>query len=237
MTRNQLANRLLRSLIPLGALTLLVTIVGMVAWFGTDDPLGYDEDLVSETGWEIFWDVAATILWIVFLGVLTAGVVVKILARRKERQIQEDAMRYSQLRNWQPISSTSWRNYRRNNVVMSVDRVYKGEFYVLLIDQDGESMPTEGFETPLYALQFGDFLWDNVLSNRTRIEVSEVQETRAQWDRTRMLGPGRSVAPQGEPAGSVMRGQSPVDDRITCPSCKRNLPGHARFCTFCGSSV
>ena len=44
-------------------------------------------------------------------------------------------------------------------------------------------MSTEGFETFGDALQFGDFLWDNLLSHCKRLDVSEVRETHIRWKR------------------------------------------------------
>ena len=119
------------------------------------------------------------------------GGVLKIVGVRSEGRIRRDGMRYAQLHNWQPISDTTWKNYRRDKLIMTVDKMFEANSYMLLVEQDGESVSTDGFATSLYALQFGDFLWERVLSDRTRVAASEVTEARVQWDRTRALRPGR----------------------------------------------
>ena len=189
MTRSQVANRLLLSLIPLGLLGFFAFVMYVIAVSFTGDGQGAAAEV--DSGWEVFWVFACLLLWPAWWIALGAGAVLKILASRKEGRIRRDGIRFAQLHNWQPISDTTWKSYRRNNLVMTVDRMYGKDSYMLLVDQDGESVSTDGFETSTYALQFGDFLWENVLKVRTRIDANEVRETRGQWESNRALSPGR----------------------------------------------
>ena len=174
---------------------------------------------------------------IAFWVVLLAGVVLKLIGRNERHRLHWEAQMYASMHGWQQISETAWRSLKQDDCILAVAPEYGASTYSLSVSSDGRSADTYGFSRPVFALQFGDFLWENVLLNRPQLSASEVRETRMQWDRTRMLGPGRSAASQSEPVWSVMGGRSRVGDRITCPSCKRNLPGHSQFCTFCGNSV
>ena len=159
------------------------------------------------------------LLWPSWWIVLVVGLVLKITASRREARIRRDGMRYAQLHNWQPISDTTWKNYRRASVVMTVDKRLGQDAYMLLIDQAGEYVTTDGFETSLFALQFGDFLWDDILSTRERVEVAEVHRVHQQWVSQLALAPGRP----------------PSSPLLSCPNCGRvNVP-QARFCIQCGT--
>ena len=216
MTRHQRANRFLWASVGF-FIAGVFSVAGFAFTFDNGDP--YD-DALPVIAQLFFW---GTLLFNpAWIGAVAVGVGLKIRASIIEQRIIQAGQRYAQLHNWQPISSTTWKNYRRANVVMTVDKMYGQDAYMLLIDQAGEYVSTDGFENSVFALQFGDFLWDNVLSTRERMVVSEVQQVHREWVGQLALAPASSSRPPSRPP-------------VSCPNCGRVNTPQARFCIQCGT--
>ena len=184
LTKSTVGTWLLISLLPTGALGFIF-LVGLVI---TTPP---DTALDPVDGWYAFWALGAILLWPYFWIALVVGVVLKIWAGAETRRLYREGRQYAELHGWQQISDTAWKNFKRNNVSLSVTQAYGKQTYILSVESDGDTAATDGFSRSLYALQFGDFLWENVLSARPQVDVSVVRETRVEWERSRALPSGR----------------------------------------------
>ena len=111
------------------------------------------------------------------------------------------AQRYAELNGWHPISRTSWRNRKRNQVALSVTQAYEKSTYILTVDANGETTTIDEFETPIWALQFGDWLWEQLLEDNTAPDKVQVAEKRAEWETTALaiIPPGRTQTVQRAP--------------------------------------
>ncbi len=94
------------------------------------------------------------------------------------------AQRYAELNGWHPISRTTWRNRKRNQMALSVHQAFNKRTYILTIEENGETTTIDEFETPVWALQFGDWLWEQLLEVNTTPDKAEVAEKRAEWETT-----------------------------------------------------
>ena len=70
---------------------------------------------------------------------------------------------------------------------MTVTKSTQADEFLLRVDAEGRHLGTDPFETPQYAMQFADYLWDNVISDPTKPESDSVQVSRSLWDQARIL--------------------------------------------------
>ena len=173
---------LLLSLIPNG----FVGFISFAIYLFTYNPPGDVE------GWPLFWGFVWLVSWLTWWLALLGGIVLKVWAGFEKRRLYREARQYADLHGWQQISDTAWKSFKRNNLVMSVTQAYEKPAYILSVEQEGETVATDGFSRSYYALHFGDFLWEHVMSTRTHVDLSVVQQTRGEWERqTRVLTSGR----------------------------------------------
>ncbi len=183
LEKSKVGTWLLISLLPTGA----AGIVAFVGFGVSGDPLSPD----IEGGWEAFWLGATLLLWAYWWMALLAGVVLKIWGGFERRHLYREARQYAELHGWQQISDTAWTNFKRGDAVLRVNQAYGKLTYILSIELNSHTEATDGFSRSVYALQFGDFLWQNVLQVRSQVDADVVQQTRGEWDRMRALAPGR----------------------------------------------
>ena len=173
---------LLLSLIPNGFAGFISFVIFAFANNSPDDP----------EGWAVFWALVVVISWATWWLALLGGIVLKVWAGSEKRRLYREARQYADLHGWQQISDTAWKSFKRNNLVMSVTQAYEKPTYILSVEQEGETVATDGFSRSYYALHFADFLWEHVLSARANVDISVVQQTRGEWERqTRALTSGR----------------------------------------------
>ena len=115
---------------------------------------------------------------------LTVGLVLFLWGNTEFKRVHQAAQRYAELNGWHPVSRTSWRNRKRQNVALSVSQAFAKQTYILTVDVDDETTIIDEFETPLWSLQFGDWLWEHLLRDNTSPDIEEVAEQRAQWEIT-----------------------------------------------------
>ena len=131
---------------------------------------------------------------------LIVGLILVLWGNAEFKRTYRTAQRYAELNGWHPISRTSWRNRKRNQVALSVTQALEKRTYVLTVETDGDTTTIDEFETPVWALQFGDWLWEQLLETNTTPGVMEVAEKRAQWETTAL-----AVIPPAESSLSAQR--------------------------------
>ena len=183
-TKSRVATWLLLSLIPTGLLLFISFIAFAIASSSTPEPEPFSD------AWSTIWALGVILPFPYWWIALVVGVVLKIWAGIETRRLYREGRRYAELHGWQQISDTAWKSFKRGNVVLSVNQAYGKTTYILAVDSDGDTVATDGFSRSLFALQFGDFLWDNVLSGKSQVDVTVVQQTRDKWEQWRALGPG-----------------------------------------------
>ena len=119
---------------------------------------------------------AISLLWIIIALPTGAGLAIwsSVVTKRQFTQAQG----YAELNGWMPISRTHWRARKRDATSLSVAKSAISNNYLLTIEHDGETITVDQFETPLWALQFGDWLWQE-LQDVGVITTDEVLDTAA----------------------------------------------------------
>ena len=136
---------------------------------------------------EFFWSFVAIILFLYWPCALVAGIVLTVWGRVQESRNYRETRQYGELHGWHPIAKTAWRNRKRGGVELAVNRAYKKPTYILTIVVEGETTTVDEFETALWALQFGDWLWEDLLHTNAKPDVAVVSEKRAEWEQTRAI--------------------------------------------------
>lgn len=145
---------------------------------------------------EGFWNnTVGPLLGLYVICALIAGVILTVLGRIDGSRAYREAQQYAEMHGWFPITKTSWRNRKRDNVQLAVDQSFKKSRYILKIDH-GEATVIDEFETAYWALQFGDWLWEQLLgAGTTKVDAETVSEKRAEWEGTRAMAVYRPSTP------------------------------------------
>ena len=136
---------------------------------------------------EFFWSFVNVIVGLYWLCALPAGIVASVWGRLEERHAYRETERYAELHGWLPISRTSWRNRKRRDVQLAVNRSAQKPTYILTIIADGETTVIDEFERAVWALGFGDWLWEFLVESNTKVDVDVVAEKRAEWEQTNAM--------------------------------------------------
>ncbi len=119
------------------------------------------------------------------------GAVLKVWGGVETRLRFRDSQRYAELHGWHPITSTSWRTMKQGGATLSVSKGYAKSSYIMSITSpSGGDTTVAEFERALWALQFGDWLWEE-LAGRTDITPTLVYQKRSEWSPGLMLYSGR----------------------------------------------
>ena len=70
---------------------------------------------------------------------------------------------------------------------MAVNKAFKKTTYILNSVVDGETTTVDEFEQAYWALQFGDWLWEELLQSDAKPGLAVVSEKRAEWEQTRAM--------------------------------------------------
>lgn len=122
------------------------------------------------------------------------GLVLLVWGSIEFNRAYRKAQQYAELNGWHPISRTAWRNRKRNDIALSVGQAFQKPTYILRVEIDGETTTIDEFETSLWALQFGDWLWQELLQANAAPDRATVVEKRAEWEQSRAIAvyrPGR----------------------------------------------
>ncbi len=169
MSKSKVGFWLLISLIP----AVFIEIVSLpIAIFIEGSNLG---------GWTVLFFM--TFLYIL-LG-LPAGIVLKIWGSVETKNRFRNAQRYAELHGWHPISKTAWRNMKQGGANLSVQQAFEKQTSILTLTMGGETYTVDEFESSLWALEFGDWLWSELAD--LAVTATVVQEKRQEWDQTRAL--------------------------------------------------
>ena len=170
MTKGKLGTWLLWSLIPNGILGFIAFIILVVS-----DGEAIIGSFLVITSWPTWWLA------------LVLGLILKFWAGMDTRRNYRESRRYADLHGWQPISDTAWKSFKRRGVTLSVSPTYQQPTFILSIDLDGETLATDGFSKSLYALHFGDHLWEHVLTDSKQLNVDVLNAERGQWEQTQAI--------------------------------------------------
>lgn len=173
MSKERVGFWLLISLIPTGFFTFVSFLIVVVLGFPYEA-----EATVAEMLW-IFLFAAFLLYW---WGALIAGVVLKVWGKRETRSAFDEAQRYAQLNGWHPVSQTAWRALKADGASLAVGRAIKGTTFTLTVQASAGATTVSDFAKPLWALQFGDWLWEKTGGENITPATAEAQ--RQEWSRS-----------------------------------------------------
>ena len=174
MGNAKIGNWLLLSLIPSTILGVVLTVV--LGALAEQNPDG--SNTTATNVWAALWIVDGLYWW----SALISGIVLKIIGSGQTKTLENGAVSYGEMHNWQQIAQTSWKMYRRNGVVLSVNPAFNKRAWILAIEGDGEHMTMGGFDRPRFALQFADWTWEHVMAKEPVFDPEAVRRSREQWD-------------------------------------------------------
>ena len=182
ITKSKLGVLLLLSVIPT---TILLIIATVIVQPGEDPPL---ENV------NIFWAVVGVTTFFYWPCGVVAGLVLTIWGYRERKREYKDTLLYAQLNGWHPISKSVWRNRKRNGTELAVNQTVGKSTYILTIKIEGETTAVDEFSTRIWALEFGDWLWEELLNARASTDAEVLAEKRDEWEQSRAMakyeGPG-----------------------------------------------
>ena len=123
--------------------------------------------------------------WLCFWCSLVAAIILRVMGNGEANRLYEEAMAYAQLHDWQTISTTAWRAYRRGTQFNVYQSVKKTSFILSIKTANDDHAATEGFERSLFAMEFGD--WVVAHLNGLESVANIVSQQRHQWEETRAL--------------------------------------------------
>ena len=138
----------------------------------------------SETPPTALWMVLGLTMLLYLPVALVVSLILFILGNKESKRTNQAAQQYAELNGWHPISRTTWRNRKRNQTALYVHQAFNKQTFILTIETNGETTSIDEFETPVWALQFGDWLWEQLLEANTTPDKVEVAEKRAEWETT-----------------------------------------------------
>ena len=184
MTKKRFRTGFLISLLPVGLLCFISFIGFVVAGSGP-------ESVDYFTGWENFWGMMAFGTMVYWWAALVAWFVLRTMINVAAKRMYTETRRYADQYGWRQISETAWTVFKPGGLTLRASQDYNLESFHLNIEANGLTEVTSGFSRSLYALQFGDFLWERALSAQRQLNAQVVRETRAEWTDSMTLMPGR----------------------------------------------
>ena len=175
-TKARVSFWLLISLIPTGLAGFLLFMFGFIV--------------------SIFFVPAGGVMWLIAFFLiaywwvaLIVGLVLRFTAKKEARRIFGEAQAYAEMNSWLPVSRTAWRAMRANNVSLAVNQPFDKSTYTLAISSDAGATTIPEFANPLWALQFGDWLWEKTGGHN--LTPTEVQRHQQEWSRSLVIRPNR----------------------------------------------
>ena len=172
LTKRQVAKWLLISLPP-----------GVVVWFVAIAILGAYQPDTSPPG--VFFGILIFFLTIYLPFALVIGLTLHIWLNHQARRMFRTTQRYAELHGWLPVSRTQWRNRKRNQIQLTVAKAFAYDTFILTIQANDETFTVDEFESSTWALQFGDWVWEQILmTDDPVISPTLLHEKRAEWQTT-----------------------------------------------------
>ena len=172
MSKGRVGFWLLVSLMPTGLITFIGFIVIIFLSIGaneSEEPRGTD--------------IACTFIFTIFLAywwaALFTGIGLKVWAKREGRQAFNQAQRYAEGHGWHPISQTAWQTLKADGTSLAVSQSVQGTGFTLNISANAGATVVPDFAKPLWALQFGDWLWER--TGGENITLVTVEAQRREW--------------------------------------------------------
>ena len=117
---------------------------------------------------------------------LPTGIILTIWTSIATKRQFKEAQAYGELNGWLPISRTQWRARKRDATSLIVTKSVVSTNYILTLEHDGEVVTIDQFETLLWGMQFGDWLW-NELRDVGAITTDEVLDTAARGSQSLVI--------------------------------------------------
>ena len=174
--KGKLGTWLLWSLIPNGILGIISFVIYLSSHTSSE-----------LEGAALLFGVITFISWLTWWLSLLLGLTLKFWAGLDTRRNYRESRRYADLHGWQPISDNAWKSFKLRSVTLSVSPTYQQPTFFLSINLDGETLTTAGFSKSLYALRFGDHLWEQVIADSKQLNVEVLNVERGQWEQTQAL--------------------------------------------------
>ena len=150
--------------------------------------------LGSEAPWSggsanIFWSLVGSFTAFYFICAIIPGIVLTVLGLRERTQGFKEAQAYAQMHGWHPITKHIWRSRKRRDIQLGVDRATVGSGYILSIEVNGEVTVIDLFSRLVWALEFGEWLWQELDDSRTTTsgDVEAVAQRRGEWEQSRAI--------------------------------------------------
>ena len=152
--------------------------------------------IVAATGADGGGAVAVAALTMLYIPLaLVVGLGLMLWGNIEFNRAYRAAQRYAELHGWHPISRTAWRNRKRNNVALSVAQSFQRRTFILTIEVEGETVTIDEFETSLWALEFGDWIWEELLQSDVAVDKITIEEKRSEWEQSRAMAIYRPGGP------------------------------------------
>ena len=111
--------------------------------------------------------------------------------KREIRQAFKEAQRYAEVNGWHPVSETAWRALKADGASLAVGQAIKGPTFTLTVQASAGATTVSDFAKPLWALQFGDWLWEK--TGGENITPTTVEAQRQEWSQS------LAIIPQPQP--------------------------------------
>ena len=109
----------------IGVYLLISAAVGIVTTLAFDDSNSDNNTAMQNIG------------VLVFLGGIFAGIPLIIIGKRETGMDMKDVLHYAERNSWHPITKTSWRSIKGNNVSLSAVKSQVSKTFILKIEADG----------------------------------------------------------------------------------------------------
>ena len=169
MTKQRLGKYLLLSLIPLIPICFIVSLVT-----GLNIQQGGEPNVP-----------ALVLIMLITLYIPTAlvtGLILSLWGNIATKRMFTATQRYAELHGWHPISQFQWRSRKRNQIQLNVIKSTSKNTFILTIEAEGETFTVEEFSSSTWALQFGDWIWEQLLTDdKVKVDVGVISEKKAEW--------------------------------------------------------
>ena len=171
MSKERAAFWLLISLIPTGFLTLIY-FIGLLV---TDAPVEGEDASTAFIVWGLLFFLFLLYWWVS----LFTGIGLRVWGKRETHRAFDEAQRYAQVNGWHPVSQTAWRALKADGASLAVGQAIKGSTLTLTIQASAGTTTVSDFAKPLWALQFGDWLWEK--TGGVNITPTAAEVHRQEW--------------------------------------------------------
>ncbi len=125
--------------------------------------------------------VANSILAVYILTAIIAGLIFFIVGKREDSTGFKDAVHYAERNSWHPITKTSWRSIKGDNVSLSVNKSRVAKSFILSIEADRINHTVEEFEKMEWAMRFGDWLWNYLVQKNVQVSTTSIDLAKSEW--------------------------------------------------------